>query len=401
MIYRRIVTSVLGASLTLCAYALENDSIVAVVDTAVVDTASVVKAERGRRFGGFIGKIVDYFKQSNVPKRHKGLDFSIIGGPHYSSDTKLGLGLVAAGQYYSGTPADTTTLMSNISLTGDVTTGGFYKVGIGGNHYSAGNRWRIDYKVDFYQFLRKFWGIGYSRGENVDDYTKFKELFIECRADFMRNLGHNFYAGPTVAFDHAKANDVKCEELWDGQRLSTYTTAVGLKLLYDSRDNLTATQRGWMMSLSQRFSPRFLGNHYAFISTELTASGFWKGWKDAIICAHFHTLFNYAGSVPWAKMATFGGSDSMRGYYEGRFRDKCAADVVLELRQHVWRRHGVVLWVGAGSVFDKPQHLRLNRILPNGGIGYRWEFKKRTNVRLDFGIGRGETSFIFNINEAF
>ena len=169
MIYRRIVTSVLTASLTLCAYALENDSIVAVVDTAVVDTGSVVKAERGSRFGGFIGKIVDYFKESNVPKRHKGLDFSIIGGPHYSSDTKLGLGLVAAGQYYSGTPADTTTLMSNISLTGDVTTGGFYKVGIGGNHYSAGNRWRIDYKVDFYQFLRKFWGIGYSRGENVDD----------------------------------------------------------------------------------------------------------------------------------------------------------------------------------------------------------------------------------------
>lgn len=371
------------------------DSLAAAPDSiAAVDSTATAP----RR--GLIGRIIDYFKESNAPTRHKGLNFSIIGGPHYSSDTKLGIGLVAAGQYYAAPENDTVTLMSNISLTGDVTTGGFYKVGIGGNHYSHGNRWRIDYDVDFYQFLRKFWGIGYDAGIHVNDYEKFTELFIQCKADFLRDLGHNFYLGPTVEFDHAKANDVDNPALWNHQRLSTYTTTVGLKLLYDSRDNLTATQRGWMASLSQRFSPRFLGNHYSFSTTELTASGFWPGWKDAIICAHVHTQFNY-GNVPWSMMATFGGSDIMRGYYEGRFRDKCETDITLELRQHIWRRNGIVLWVGAGSVYDKPQNLRWKHILPNGGIGYRWEFKKRTNVRLDFGIGRGETSFIFNINEAF
>ena len=40
--------------------------------------------------------------------------------------------------------------------------------------------------------------------------------------------------------------------------------------------------------------------------------------------------------------------------------------------------------------------------LPNYGIGYRWEFKKRVNVRLDYGFGlRGQKSFMFGINEAF
>ena len=91
----------------------------------------------------------------------------------------------------------------------------------------------------------------------------------------------------------------------------------------------------------------------------------------------------------------------MRGYYEGRFRDKCEADACLELRQHIWRRNGLVAWIGAGTVFPKFSALRFSKVLPNYGIGYRWEFKKRVNIRLDLGFGRHQTGFIFSINEAF
>ena len=46
---------------------------------------------------GFITRLLDYFNDANKEKKDKRFDFSIIGGPHYSTDTKLGLGLVAAG----------------------------------------------------------------------------------------------------------------------------------------------------------------------------------------------------------------------------------------------------------------------------------------------------------------
>ena len=56
----------------------------------------------------------------------------------------------------------------------------------------------------------------------------------------------------------------------------------------------------------------------------------------------------------------------------------------------------------AGTVFNKFSALRVNRVLPNYGIGYRWEFKKNVNVRLDYGFGKnGQSGFLFNINEAF
>ena len=48
---------------------------------------------------GLINRLLDYFNEANKPKEYKKFDFSIIGGPHYSTDTKFGLGLVAAGLY--------------------------------------------------------------------------------------------------------------------------------------------------------------------------------------------------------------------------------------------------------------------------------------------------------------
>lgn len=91
----------------------------------------------------------------------------------------------------------------------------------------------------------------------------------------------------------------------------------------------------------------------------------------------------------------------MRGYWEGRYRDKMEADATVELRQHVWRRNGFVVWGGMGNVFRKISCLELRHTLPNFGLGYRWEFKKGVNVRLDVGFGRNGRGINFSLNEAF
>lgn len=374
---------------------IQSHDSVPVIET-LTDSVSINPEKKPK---SFIGKIINYFNESNKPKQYKRFDFSIIGGPHYSSDTKFGIGLVAAGNYNTS-PKDTVTSLSNVSLYGDVSTVGFYLIGIRGNHFGPTDRYRIDYNVHFYSFPRKFWGIGYDAGNNYDNAVKFDEFLISGYAQFLGNLGRGFYFGPGFEVAHARARHVTDATLWAGQSLRTTNLGLSISAIFDTRDNLTAPQRGWYAGLVQRFYPRFLWNDYAFSSTSLDLSGYFPTWKDAVVAAHLHTTLGY-GNVPWALMPTFGGSNSMRGYYEGRFRDKCEADITVEIRQHIWRRNGIVVWGGLGSVFRKPSEFRWRRLLPNGGIGYRWEFKKRTNVRLDFGIGKGETAFIFNINEAF
>ena len=58
------------------------------------DTNATVKKKKS-----LFDRFLSYFSDANKNKKQKKFDFSIIGGPHYSEDTKLGLGLVAAGLY--------------------------------------------------------------------------------------------------------------------------------------------------------------------------------------------------------------------------------------------------------------------------------------------------------------
>lgn len=104
-------------------------------------------------------KFLNYFNDANKEKKNKKFDFSIIGGPHYSSDTKLGLGLVAAGLYRSDRN-DTILPPSNVSLYGDISTVGFYLLGIRGTHLFPHDRYRLNYNLYFYSFPSLYWGTG-------------------------------------------------------------------------------------------------------------------------------------------------------------------------------------------------------------------------------------------------
>lgn len=347
----------------------------------------------------FFKKFLDYFNDANKPKQNKKFDFSIIGGPHYSSDTKLGLGLVAAGLYRMD-KNDTITQPSNVSLYGDVSTVGFYLLGVRGNNIFPKEKYRLDYNLYFFSFPSSFWGIGYNNGANDANESSYKRFQSQIKVNFLFRLVDNLYLGPLLSFDYIHGMDFEKPELLEGMALTTTNLSTGFSLIYDSRDFLTNAYRGYYLKLEQRFSPSFLGNKYAFSTTDLRTSYYHPVWRGGILAGEFHTLLNY-GNPPWGLMALLGSSYAMRGYYEGRYRDKNLMELQIELRQHVWKRNGVVVWGGLGSVFHDFSSLRGKHILPNYGFGYRWEFKKRVNVRLDMGFGKGQKGFIFNINEAF
>lgn len=349
---------------------------------------------------GIVKKLLDYFNDANKTKEHKKFDFSVIGGPHYSTDTKFGIGIVAAGLYRADR-RDTLLPPSNVSVFGDVSTVGFYMLGVRGTHIFPEDRYRLDYTTYFYSFPCKYWGIGYENGNNDHNKSKMKRWQAQANASFMFRIAGNTYLGPSVAFDYIRGKDIEKPELFENMDKTTFNVGLGFAFVYDSRNVLTNPSRGLYLNISQLFRPRFMGNDYAFSSTNLQFDIYRRLWKGAILAADVRSKMNF-GNPSWGMMALLGNSYSMRGYYEGRYRDKHKIETQIELRQHVWRRNGIALWMGAGTVFDKFSSISTHKILPDFGIGYRWEFKKDVNVRLDYGIGKcGQSGFIFNINEAF
>ncbi|TGX83168.1 hypothetical protein E5358_04280 [Palleniella muris] len=349
---------------------------------------------------GLVKRFLDYFNDANKPKEYKKFDFSIIGGPHYSTDTKFGLGLVAAGLYRTERN-DTLLPPSNVSIFGDVSTVGFYMLGVRGTHIFPKDRYRLDYTTYFFSFPSNYWGIGYENGNNDANKSEMKRWQAQIQANFMIRIANNTYVGPLVTFDYVSGKDIECPELLEGMDRHVWNLGAGFAFSYDSRDVLTNPKKGMYLNISQIFRPKFLGNDYAFSTTNVRFDVYSRLWKGGIFAADFRSEMNF-GNPSWGMMARLGNSYSMRGYYEGRYRDKHKIEVQAELRQHVWKRNGIAVWAGAGTVFDKFSALRTRKILPNFGVGYRWEFKKDVNVRLDYGIGKGgQTGFIFNINEAF
>lgn len=121
------------------------------------------------------------------------------------------------------------------------------------------------------------------------------------------------------------------------------------------------------------------------------------------VLAHYQQAF---GDIPYYDMPEIGGANSMRGYYQGQYRDKVAAEVTAEYR-HTFRRdsgvlsnHGMTAWAGVGSIGDSVEDLSGHAIL-SYGVGYRYELQPRMNIRLDLGMGRHGAAFYFNFTEAF
>lgn len=348
---------------------------------------------------GLIQRIINYFAESNKSQPTSKMDFSFIGGPHYSSDSKFGIGLVASG-IYTTNPNDTTLAPSNLSIKADATTAAHFKLSVSGEHIAPKDKFRLNYKVEISHIDTQFWGIGFDQCKKNDNESDYKYLASNAQFVYALNLGSHVYLGPMMTFDYVHARDFQHPELWQDLPRRMISYGIGASLRYDTRDNTTAPSRGLVIRMDQTFDARWMGNRYGYSVNELTFAGYTPVWQGGVLATQLHSRITW-GDTPWGMLSYIGGSHNMRGYFEGRYRDKSEIDLCAELRQHVWRRNSAVIWLGVASVFPKFSDIRFKRLLPNAGIGYRWEFKKNVNVRIDLGFGRGQTGIVFNINEAF
>lgn len=398
---------IICAIISLCvSYGLANevasDSINSKIENAIAGDSISYDSIQTKQRKGLIKKISDHFKHSNHFDPSKKIDFSLLGGPNYNSTTSLGIGLMASG-LYSLDKTDPNLPLSNISIFSNLSISGMVMVGIRGNNIFKKDKYRLDYTTYFYTFPSKVWGIGYDAGNIDNNETEYSRIKFNFKTRFLYRLAPHTYIGPIVETQYIKLSGdsiAKVHQLMNSNDNEFFTLGGGLSFTYDSRDVITCATKGWFVQLDQMFNPSWLGNDYVYHWTDLTVATYHKAWKGAVIAGEFHSLLNY-NNVPWPMLASVGGTGRMRGYFEGRYRDKNIIEAQIELRQHIKRRNGIAVWIGAANVFPKFGDMRLKKTLPNGGVGYRWAFKQGVNVRLDLGFTKNGLGFSFNINEAF
>jgi hypothetical protein len=94
----------------------------------------------------------------------------------------------------------------------------------------------------------------------------------------------------------------------------------------------------------------------------------------------------------------------MRGYFQGRYRDKFYAMLQVEYRQYFTKRFGFVVFGGLGDVASELIEYDFGSLKYSYGGGLRFLFnkKQKINLRMDIGFGQdGNRGVYFGIEEAF
>ena len=346
----------------------------------------------------FFKRFVNYFEEAKKDKTQSKFDISFIGGPSYSVDTKLGLGFIASGLYRID-KQDLSLPPSDVAIYANITTNGFFAIGVQNTTIFPENKYRINYDMNFKYMPTRFYGIGYDAGA-ADKYSEYDEYQLGLKFDLQRKILPNTYFGLIVSAQNIRSKSF--EDISFKPEESTNNTAVGAGFLlsYDSRDFIPNPSKGLFIQYEQTFFPSAFGSKDYFNTIKFTTRAYQNVWTNGLIAFDFNSEFN-SEATPWTMISKMGGARQMRGYFIGQYRDWNQLNSQVELRQKITGRHGVALWGGAGNVFSSLKKMDWSHTLPTYGLGYRWEFKNRVNVRLDYGFGKGQNGFYFNIYESF
>jgi outer membrane protein assembly factor BamA len=106
--------------------------------------------------------------------------------------------------------------------------------------------------------------------------------------------------------------------------------------------------------------------------------------------------------VPFYFLPYIGGSDTVRGYREFRFRDENVVFMNAEYRWEAFSGLDMALFFDAGEVRDNWELIDLQDLKTSYGIGFRFNTYKSVFLRFDIAAGGGEgTRLFFKFGPAF
>jgi hypothetical protein len=339
------------------------------------------------RSQSIIPKFIRYFEKDTTKRS----SFIILPVLSSAPETGVEVGGASLYSYYSDT-LHQGTRVSNIFAYATITTKGQNRINISTTYWSPQNKYhlfagigRIDFPVDFY-------GIGNDTRKASADRLGQKRyrLLLEGQKQVAKNLYVGLVGGG-YKYDFTSANptgifntSAQVEDHAGGTFLF-----IGPSLIYDSRNNNTYTTKGMMINAYYNIMQGVLGNNgYNGGFFNIEYSQFIPISKSLVLGLNAQEQSLTGARSPFYLLPQMGNDEIMRGYYEGRYRDRNLIAAQAELRYRLSERFGVVGFVGAGEVFHSS--FTLSALKPNlgGGLRYFFDIEKGLSVRVDYGIGQ-------------
>ncbi len=264
------------------------------------------------------------------------------------------------------------------------------------------NKYYLKGQFVYNDFNEYFWGIGNTTPDDDKEQNEFKQTKLNLR--ILKQFVKGLYAGPQL--QHEKLYNMSLGPKYINQNIPGLngfeSFGLGLVLVYDNRDEIFYSKKGSYIEISSLWQNKNFAGQYSFDNYFIDARHFKQLWKDNVLAFQLLANFNN-GDIPYRQLATLGNENYMRGYYNGRYRDKHLFSFQTELRTTIWGPLGAVFFGGMGNVGNSIADLSTH-IKPNYGLGIRGVLlrKDHINFRIDWGFGEEKNKGLYlTLHEAF
>jgi outer membrane protein assembly factor BamA len=301
---------------------------------------------------------------------------------------------------------DTVSRTSNLQLLLLYSTKKQLVTAINGSQYFHKEKFILNEQFSFSSYPDKFWGLGKNTRDAAEEPYKFHQYYVYLH--LLRKIAPDLFAG--LLFEMQKVWDVSYIPggLFVQQNIAGrdgyHIAGFGSSITYDKRNNAFSPGKGFFGQVYFNHFDKFWGSDYNYTNIVIDLRKYIPVAKNQVLALQLFSFNNTGNEVPIRSLASFGGANRMRGYYEGRYKDQNQLILQGEYRFPIWKRFGGVAFAGAGDVNGKYSHYALNDLKYSygGGLRFALDKKEKLNLRVDYGIGQGKNSgFYLQLGEAF
>lgn len=352
--------------------------------------------------------------KDNILKREKNpnKDWSLLAFPvaFYKPETSLEFGVAGVYSFYHKTKAEQ--IKSSESF---VTTNFLYSIkkqlrtDIKSQLLFDEDKYFINSVLSYAKYYHYYYGLGNeSLKENQETYdSKTVEMKVDALYKVWEKNNKRMYTGLRYHLLQNNITHVQEGGLLESDNLNGIagglSQGVGLQFMYDSRDNIYFPWKGSYLKASITGFPGARANDYKFSQMQVDYRSF-MGIKNRVVLATQILIDLRMGNTPFYMMPSFGGMNSMRGYIDGRFRDRHSVQVQGEIRIPASKRLIFAGFYGTGFVSDQVKKLFYvwkHNVAVGAGVRYKIFKDKDLTVRADIAFWKNTFGFYFVFNEAF
>ena len=280
----------------------------------------------------------------------------------------------------------------------------------------ANNRLELGFLAEQRNLARvDFYGVG--PGSNLEDRTSFRLEDTSFNGTLaVKPFGRFVRAGVTGGLLNVntgpgqRANTPSIEELFTpaaapGVDHQTSFLRGGPFIELDLRDNPAGPRAGsYLAAKLNYFNDRQLSRH-DFRQLELEAQQYVPFYnRKRVIVLRARSIFSFADAdqtVPYYLKPWIGGPMELRGFRNYRFYDDNILVLNAEYRWEAFSGMDVALVFDAGQVAPKRHLFRIKEMETTAGVGFRFNIRNATFLRLDLGFSHEGMRVWFRFGSPF